>query len=423
MWERVISCMITKKQTIFKIVLILGGALLLQLLFGLFTLYQVYMSQATAYINQTTKRIEDDITFSDGTWNLSRYNADAVVPDTYPIYILSSDGYVIDRWKPIHGFLDTSDTKHLNAYLTPQTVKTPTEQTWRVYSKQIQQNGQNLGVITIGVYLPSGIPSDDTDTKLAQVANKLAQKISVRNGSLDVSQIDTRDVSFDITFQIVDRYNKIIAKNNNTNSIDRLPNYIDLSYVGNLLTSPNIQQVRDTQTNEPFLFLTSPLIHNNTVMGVLVVGRSIASLQDLLGKFLLIDIISGIILSMLGSLLLWKTLLPKMQQADEEKLPEVNHILFNKTDSILLLDTTEIVIPYATNQYYLCEALFSHPKKRFETDELLERFGEHDFSNTRKVYDAMLMVNKKVTPILGTRLIIAKEKTYQINPSLLSKIQ
>lgn len=413
--------MITKKQIILKIVLVIGGVLLLQLLFGLFSFYETYINQATSDMSKAAKRIEDDITFSDGTWNLSRYNADPDAEGAGPLYILGSDGYVIDRWKPIHGFLDTSDIKHLNSYLTPQTVKTPAQQTWRVYSKQIKQNGQNLGVITVGIYLPSGTLTENTDARLSQAADNLATKVNIKNNLLDVSRIDVRDISFDITYQIVDRYNKIIAKNNNTNSIDRLPNYIDLSYVGNLLTSPNIQQIKDTQTGESFLFLTSPLTHNNTVMGVLVVGRSIASLQDLLMKFLLIDSITGIILAGIGTFLVGKIVLPRMQHG-EEKLPEIKHITFNKADSLLMLDTNEITIPYATNQYYMCEALFSNPKKRFETDELLERFGEHDFGNSRKVYDAMLMVNKKAAPVLGTRLIITKEKTYQINPSLASKV-
>jgi hypothetical protein len=337
-------------------------------------------------------------------------------------YILASDGYVIDRWKPIHGFLDTSDIKHLTAYTTPQTVNTPTQQSWRVYSQPIRHNEQNLGVVTVGVYLPTGTPSGDTDKRLIQAADTLASKIAIKDNTLNASRVDIRDISFDISFEIVDRFNKIVAKSNNANSIDRLPNYIDLSYIGDLLNSPSIQQVQDSQTHEPYLFHTTPVIHDNTVLGVLVVGRSIAAFSGLVWKFILFEVVAGIFITALGTFAAWKIIRPAIIEEQEEPIHEVEHITFSKKDSTLLFDNQEVAIPYATNQYYLCEVLFSNPKKRWETDELLERFGEQEFGNSRKVYDAMIIVNKKAAPLLGTRLILAREKTYQINPSLLPKV-
>lgn len=411
------------KPLIFKLALIFGGFFLLQLFLGTLTLYGVYMNQANRYVEQTTKRIQDDISFENGSWNLSRYNADPNVPDTFPIYILSSDGYVIDRWKPIHGFLDTSDIKHLTMYTSPQTVKTPAEQTWRVYSQPIEQNNQILGLITTGSYIQNTLSGDDLDQKITQAAKTISEKLKIQNNTIDASHIDMRDINFDISFQVVDKFNKVIAKNNNTNSIDRLPNYLDLSYVGDLLSTPRLQQIRDTQTQEPFLFLTTPLVHDNTVMGVLVVGRSIASLSELMGKFLIIEFIFGTLLSIGGIFTSFAITQPYLATVnDEDIFHETEKISFNKKESMLVLDDTEIAIPFATNQYYLCESLFSNPKKRFETDELLEKFGETDFTNARKVYDAMITVNKKVEPFLHAKLIIARDKTYQINPSIASKI-
>lgn len=410
------------KALLLKILLVSTGIFLLQVFLGLFVLYEISIRQTQNSLQTTVKRIHDDIYFQNGNWNVSRYNSDPQAEGAGPTYILSSDGYVIDRWKPIHGFLDTSDLKHLLSYTKPQTITTPTQQTWRIFSYPLTENGQNLGVITVASFNPQQ-NTDDVDKSLLATANTLKSKIMIKDGNIDVSNIDVRDINFDIAFQVVDRYNKIIAKNNNTNSIDRIPNFIDLSYVGDLLTQPTFQQINDSQTNERFLFLTSPMISNNTVIGVIVVGMSIATLGSMLQSFFVVEIIGIIFLSILTLYLLSLFIKPFIHE-DELTTPlhEVQKITFDKKESTLLFDDQEIVIPYATNQYYLLEALFSNPKKRWETDELLEKFGEHDFGNTRKVYDAMIIVNKKVASLLGTRLVVAREKTYQINPSLLSKI-
>ena len=60
--------------------------------------------------------------------------------------------------------------------------------------------------------------------------------------------------------------------------------------------------------------------------------------------------------------------------------------------------------------------LFSKPTKRWETDELLDRFGEDpELENGRKVYDAMISVNKKVSKVIPLKLILNQNKTYQLN--------
>ena len=89
---------------------------------------------------------------------------------------------------------------------------------------------------------------------------------------------------------------------------------------------------------------------------------------------------------------------------------------FNEKTSILSINDSEIPIPYASNQYYLTQAVLSRPKKRWEVDELLERLGEDPRQNSwRKIYDAMNQVNKKAYPVLGKKLILLEEKTYRLN--------
>lgn len=82
----------------------------------------------------------------------------------------------------------------------------------------------------------------------------------------------------------------------------------------------------------------------------------------------------------------------------------------------MLINDITIPVPYATNQYYFCVALFSNPSKRWESDELLKKFGEHDLTEWHKVYDAMKTMNNRVTHIVSEKLFILKNKTYQINP-------
>jgi DNA-binding response OmpR family regulator len=78
-----------------------------------------------------------------------------------------------------------------------------------------------------------------------------------------------------------------------------------------------------------------------------------------------------------------------------------------------------IQIPYASNQYYIMTALFSNPKKRWEQDEILEKFGEVESEEGwRKVYDAHLAINRKV----GFKLIDYRDKLFRINPEYLSAI-
>jgi hypothetical protein len=56
-------------------------------------------------------------------------------------------------------------------------------------------------------------------------------------------------------------------------------------------------------------------------------------------------------------------------------------------------------------------------------DEILEAFG-HDTApeNWRKVYDSMILINKKTEPYIPVKLIELKDKTYQLNPSLIPMV-
>lgn len=417
---------LSDRKVIKRLFLLLLCWFVIQLGLGGFLISQVALTQTSDALHQIANRVKGDVQYQNGTWNISRYNADPDVPDTYPLYLLSSDGFVIDRWKPLHGFLDTSDVKRLLSYQTPQTITTPTSQTWRIFSKPITQHGQTLGVVTVSYFNPPTTDMSPIDSQLQGAINTIAAKLVIKGNTIDASAVDPRDVSFDIAFQVVDSYNRIITKNNNTNSIDRIPNYIDASYVGDVINQSPERQVVDSVTHERFLLVTTPITdQHGYVVGALVVGKSIAFIGEIVRDFILAEAALGLVLVLVATIASLRLLVPLIEQTRRTQAAEqkvIEHLSFDKKTGALLLDEHEILIPYATNQFYLCGAVFAQPKHHWEIDELLERFGEKDLTNARKVYDAMVLLNKKVAPILGGRLVTMHDKTYQLNSTLLEKL-
>lgn len=400
----------------------------ISLVIGSYLIYQVAINQTTDSLNRLTKRIQEDVVYKNGSWDTNRYISDPELPGTFPVYILTADGFVIDRWKPVHGFLDTSDVRRLLSYQTPTTVNTPTNQTWRMLSKPIMHNNDMLGIITVSYFAQQG-DTVAVDAKLQQSIAAIESKISIKNNMIEASNFDVRDITLGVAVQIVDKFNRIIVKNNNTNSIDQIPNYIDASYIGTVANASPIRQIQDADTGERFLLVSTPIFDaNGYISGVIVVGKSISAIDQILRDFVITDAVLGISLAFffslfsLGSIRKYVLFRAQTSIVESKTKHEIAHLAFDKKAGTIMLDDHEIHIPYATNQYYLCEALFSNPKKRWEVDVLLEKFGEHDLTNWRKVYDAMLIINKKVMPIIDDKLIIVHEKTYQINPILASKI-
>ena len=400
-------------------------AFIIQVFLVIFLTYQVSIQRETTDLENITQRIKDDINFKNGTWDTAHYVADPNLPQTYPLYVFAANGFVIDRWKPVHGFLDTSDQK--NSSLKPQTITTPTKQHWRIFSQPVQKKGRTFGVVTVTSYNSAALPNNEIDKNLTAAMNKILANITIKNESLDTSRLDPREIPYNISFQIVDVYNRIILKNNNTNSIDQIPNFIDKSYIGAVINGPRVSTINDSITNEPFLIVSTPIIDTNDyVAGVIVAGRSISSIYSILSNLFIVELLFGSVLLVINyfliSFFLNRFLIAMPLTNISAKKHQVQHIAFDKKTGVILLDEIEIPIPYATNQYYLCEAIFSSPKKKWELDELLERFGEDDLTNWRKVYDAMSIVNKKAADVLGSKLIIVKDKTYRINPALLVKL-
>jgi hypothetical protein len=98
---------------------------------------------------------------------------------------------------------------------------------------------------------------------------------------------------------------------------------------------------------------------------------------------------------------------------------KIDVIKFDIPNNELIIDSRSIEIPYASNQYYLCKALFSKPNKKWELDELFNYAGESiDDTNSRKYYDTVIALNKKT----GIKLFEYKNRIYRINPDYILNI-
>jgi len=401
-----------------RLVFIIFATFLIQFLMSIIIIFMASMHQVQVQLDQKIHQVKVDVQLKNDVWDLSLYNNDPKLLGTYPLYFIALDGFVIDRRSPIHGFLDTSDFKRLLSYEIPQTIKSASGQSRRIYVRPIIYKNKPVAVLALSYFDPPKELLDQIDSKLNTAADDISTQISFNQGVIDTSKLDARRIHHNISFTIVDAYNSILIRTTNVNSIDRIPNFIDPSYVKNTISSRPMRIVRDSQTNELFLVRSSTFYKDSNPTAVLVIGQSINPILDLLISYSIIEGIFGLLVVFLAAciLLFRKT----SKKGGIEKNPVVKKVVFNEKNGMLVVDGVAIEIPYATNQFYLLQMLFSHPSKRLETDELLERFGEHiSPNNNRKVYDAMTSINKKVLKIIPLKLIINQNKTYQLNPKVL----
>lgn len=369
--------------------------------------------QIKEQIKQKINFIQKDVKIKDGSWDLSFYNRDSQLVGNYPLYFFTSEGFVLDRRSPIPGYLDTSDFRRLLLYKKTQTVITITNQTRRIASLPIMQNGKPVAVIAVSYFDPQKEGLSEIDKKLAKNLVYLHSKIKIVKGEIAIQNFEEKDIDYDVSFVIVDSYNSILRKTNNINSIKRIPIFIDPSYLKSLIKHERIHIVYDSFKREYVLLLSRPLLNEHkTPIGVIIVGQSLSPILSLMQWFILGESILLILFSLAVTHIFFR-------RNSVDKPIKTNEIIFNEKKGLLIIGAKEIEIPYATNQYYLVQSLFTYPKKRFETDELLKRFGEDiEENNWRKVYDTMIKVNKKVLHVFPKKLILNQNKTYQLNPTI-----
>lgn len=413
-----LSCLYSSKLHMHKLIVTLFIAFLLQFLIGIVILFAVSIHQVEMQLDQKIQQVKASVQFENDVWDLSLYNNDSQLLGAYPLYFITLDGFVLDRRSLIRGFLDTSDFKRLLSYTSPQTIKSVTGLSRRIYVKPVTYQDKPIAVVTLSYFDPSNELLDQIDIKLINTADDILSKISFDQDVINTSKLDTRKIPSNISFNIVDRYNSILIKSTNVNSIDRIPNFIDPSYVKNIISSQSKRIVRDNQTKELFFIKSSPFLKNSNPEAVLVIGQSIKPIFSVLKQY---SIFEGVVVLFIICLTIY--LLVFIKTSKNNSLAKNNilkQVTFNEKKGILTVCEMDIKIPYATNQFYLLQMLFSNPSKRWETDELLDRFGENQTAeNSRKVYDAMISVNKKVTQVILLKLILNQNKTYLLNQEFL----
>ena len=403
--------------------------LFLHIFVGYYIMKLIFIRGVHADLEAYTARVRSDFSFTDGLWNTSRYLADPLTPHpngssgyTQPLYIVTSNGFVLERSSPIHGFLDTSDFQKIRTFTTPQYVNGDTNERWRVLSKEIMYNNAAVGVILVASYNPTPESIPQVDFDLRNNIDILLQKISITaDGSVSVQGVDVRNIQYSVSFEIVDVHNRVLLNNGRT------PSFIDPSYVDTAARQQR-EYIRDEYSHEQF-FVHYDVIRDNagTSKGMIIAAHSLSDMDTLLRKFLIVSFLFGVGVVVPISLLFSQIIRDWMRMNIAHERDEALKILrelpaslsFDRKKPAIIADEILYPIAYASNQYYVCDALFSQPKKRWETDILLDRMGEKaDSKNSRTLYDTVLALNKKFL----WRLVVYKDKTYQLNPDLLSRL-
>ena len=379
-------------------------------------------------LDDVMRRTQADVSIDGDNWDISKYNTDPAIKGGYRLYIFSNDGFVVDRQRPIGGFFDISNFKQQSEYTDPQTIHTITGQEWRMYSRIISDSDQEVGVISVASPGPFASNISDVDHQLKQTAAQIASKVRVKNGQADASAVDNRLVPIGTPFQIVNKYNRILAKSQNSHSIDQLPDTIDATYVLRGLERSGTKQATDTKTGESFLTASRPLMDNNgNQRGVVIASLPLAANHFALKTYAIFWITIDLLAMLPLLILAWRRRNRNRVIPENTKLlrlQDIESISFVKSENSLQINQHKIPLTYATNQYYLCIALLTSRRRIWETDELIEKFGEqHGDMSWRKVYDTMVNLNKKTSQIMEPKLIITNNKTYQLNPELQEKIR
>lgn len=410
-----------------KILFIVGTSFLAYLIVNFLFIRWASYGSIKNNLKQINTRIIKDLIYRNGKWDTSFYVNDDNISQENPLYIITTDGFIIDREKPINGFLDTANFQYSSSFTTPSTIITPAGEQWRMYSKAISQNGTQSGSIVVGYYQPELSALTDIDNQLQKSADIILGRIKIMGGTLDVGNIDTRNINIKISYEIVDKYNRTFS------SVGGLPSFIDKSYLPDVLRS-EYSTVIDKKTNTAYLIFTMPFIDSSqNIVAVIVNGYSLAQINNYLHNQLVFSMGSGlvviILMLVLLSYLLRSELIKIIKQISENLAKTFpfsqkdSTLRFDKDNSVIYFTEQAIKIPYNSIQYGVCKVLFSNLKKRWENDEIVEKvFPEVGFEETgkywRKVYDAIGAINEKSQQVFGFDIVLFEAKTCRINPNM-----
>jgi len=384
------------KKLIFKTIIFVGIFFVTYLWANNIFLKWKSYSQIESFLINAANRTSNDLKYINNKWNTSFYLSDTEITSDNPLYIFTTEGFLIDRTNNINGFLDTADFNYVNSFKDFTTLTSPINEVWRVYSLPIINKESIEGSILVSVLFPKLSALKEIDNDLLINVNKINSMIAFKDGKLDTSSFDMTKVDYGISYIVVDRFNKILLEDGGP------PAYIDRSYIRKFLKDDNFEIIKDEITKEKFLIAKKTIQKSDgSSIGLIIVGRSLETLEDILMNQTFFSLLSGFILFLLiliVSTYLFnkelsqtinekaKGLFQSMVKKNKPKFLNPKRILFDKENHFILLDKYKLNIFPDTNQYYFCKTLFSKPQKKWENDELLDDFvGNRD--NPRAVYD------------------------------------
>lgn len=375
-------------------------------------------------LKEFVSSIASHIEFEKGKWDITRYTADVETPHpngsggyTDPLYIFTADGFVIERTAPISGFFDSSDYKNLQQYNQPTTITTQTNEQWRMITSRIVLEGETKGIIVLSYYNPDESSLEQIDAKLTSTLEYLNSNVEVSRDSIDVSRILINEIPYDISFEIVTSFNKVVANNG------RLPTFIDPSYIiDDISNQARIRIITDALDGEHFLVISEPMIDNNNHIGLIVGGKSLETIYQSIrvtGIILsIISLISSVIFA-LGSLAFIKKYRDRTLISffiNENTIVE-QKIVFKTTEGVLLLGNEKTIrVPQETIQHELLTLFFKEPDMQHTQEQLAKKLGfsNSDETKLKSIYDSILSINKKI----GLKFIEYKNKQFYINEKI-----
>lgn len=308
-----------------KVIISLGFLFLFYLVLN----YGYIRWMSVSKISDNLKIINDlvikDLEYQDGKWDTSKYIADTKIPYDNPLYVITTEGFVIGQLKPINGFLDTADFEYASSFTKPQTVISPANESWRLFSKTIQKNSKVYGAILVAYFQPKESAIKEIDRELVESADFITSKITINDGKIDLSNLDVTELDFFIYYLIVDTFNKILKTDGSP------PAFIDRSFVAQeIKKTGKPREIEDNITGEKFLVLSKPITdEKNSLIGLVISGKSLKSTYNVLQHQLIFSLSSGsvvlFIIFFLGLYLFQRELVYFLKQPKKiNKVIEIN---------------------------------------------------------------------------------------------------
>lgn len=415
-----------------KILLKLSAVFLSIFIFYLIANYFVVKNLSLNDIKEelkiTAQKISNDFEFKNGKWNTNKYLSDLETPTDIPVYVYTLDGFLIDRQEIINGFLDTSSFEFASSFTSPKTITSPIGESWRVLSSKVTRGEKIVGTTLVAYFEPRDISEQEIDQILFQEIDFLKSKIKVNNGKIDISSIRLNEINPDISLEIVDSFNRNLISKGGP------PAYIDKSYLQDVMQKKDFSTIQDKKTKINYLITDKEIYSDKELKGIVVVGKTLKEITQILNNLIFLSLLSGV-----GSIVIFLIVTAYVYRHDIKKLfivetgkqntilKEYSKISFGATSNKIIIDSVEIQIPFETKQQKMCNLFFHHPKKKWETDELVEKLVEEFVEGQQEkrrhtVYDCIMALNTKIKPYIGVELISHRAKFYFFNPSLLQKV-